>query len=301
MISIIICSIDPTALEKVSDNIATTISVPFELIVIDNRDAHLGICAAYNSGAAKAKYDIFCFMHEDISFETIGWGQKVIDHLRPVTRGLIGLAGGSIKSWVPSSWSSLITSSEISYIQHFKEPKRQEKILRTDSPHDNAMFKKVVCIDGFWMCTKREVFTKYTFDASTLTGFHGYDIDFSLQVFTGYDVGVVFDIMVHHFSEGSYSKSWMETAVKISNKWEEKLPLSVKVLPKEILLRQHWTAMKNFLDKLLVLKYGLPQIIQYYFKYSFKKYFYWKHFLYFFRYIFLRYFGKINSAEEIIS
>ncbi len=292
MISIIICSVNKAALQKVTENITNTIGVSFEIIAIENSITSEGICTVYNKGAARAKYDIFCFMHEDISFETIGWGHKVIAHLKSPGVGLIGLAGGGIKSWVPSSWSSLIYTSEINFIQHFKDSDRQQKIYRTDSPEDAATIKKVVCIDGFWMCTKRDVFAKYQFDEKIFTGFHGYDIDFSLQVFTGYKVAVIFDILVHHYSEGNFDKTWMKNALLVSDKWRKILPMSVKKLSKEILLRQHWTAMNSFLDKLLALNYPLLQICRLYFKYSLNKYFYWKHFLYFLKYIFSGYFKR---------
>lgn len=299
MISIIICSVDKEALEKVSENIAHTIDVPFEIIVVDNLVSRQGICAAYNSGAAKAKYDIYCFMHEDIFFDTKGWGLKVAAHLSSKEFGLIGLAGGGIKSKVPSSWASLIFSSEISYVQHFKNPQRETKIVRTDSPQDSSTIKNVVCIDGFWMCTTREVFAQHYFDEKTFRGFHGYDIDFSLQVFTQYKVGVVFDIIVHHFSEGSFDKTWLINAIAVSKKWAAVLPFSVAVLPDEILLRQHWTAMQSFIDKLLLLKYSLPQIARYYLKYAVGKYFYWKHFLHFLKYILVSYFVKRPGAKNI--
>lgn len=73
MISIIICSKNKDLLKDVSANIELTIGVPYEIIAIENNKGEFGICKAYNDGASKAKYDIFCFMHEDISFETQNW------------------------------------------------------------------------------------------------------------------------------------------------------------------------------------------------------------------------------------
>jgi hypothetical protein len=239
-------------------------------------------------------------MHEDIFFETVGWGQKVADHLSSKEFGLIGLAGGTVKSSVPSSWASLIYTSEISYIQHFKNSKKETKIVRTHSPHDTSMIKKVVCIDGFWMCTTREVLARHQFDEKAFRGFHGYDIDFSLQVFTEYKVGVVFDIIVHHFSEGSFDKTWLINAIAVSKKWGAALPFSVTALSEEILLRQHWTTMQSFIDKMLLLDYSLPQIAGYYLKYAFGKYFYWKHFLHFSKYILSGYFKKKGTKKQNI-
>jgi hypothetical protein len=240
-------------------------------------------------------------MHEDIFFDTNGWGQKVAAHLSSKEFGLIGLAGGGIKSRVPSSWASLIYSSEINYVQHFKNTEKELKILRTGSPEDASVIKKVVCIDGFWMCTTREVFARHQFDEKIFRGFHGYDIDFSLQVFTEYKVGVVFDITVHHFSEGSFDKTWLVNAIAVSKKWGDALPFSVTALSDEILRRQHWTTMQSFIDNMLLLEYSLPQIWKYYFKYAAGKYFYWKHFLHFSKYILSGYRKKTGSKKEHIS
>lgn len=293
MISIIICSINKVALAKVVENITDTIGVSFEIIVIENTVANLGICAAYNQGAAQSKYDIYCFMHEDIFFETFGWGQKVINHLKSSTLGLIGLAGGTVKSRVPSSWAPLICNGESNFIQHFKKDNSKKLIYKTATPTEQSIIKNVVCIDGFWMCTKKDIFKKYPFDEKTFTGFHGYDTDFSLQVFDEYEVAVIFDVMVHHYSEGSFDKLWLENAILVSDKWKKKLPVAVTKLSKEILVRQHWTAMHGFLDKLVALNYSLPQIVILFIKFSINKYFYWRHFLYFLKYIFYKYFKKI--------
>lgn len=291
MISIIICSVNKNALKKAMNNVSATIGVPFETIAIDNRNNSCGICEAYNTGALRAKYDILCFMHEDVSFDTENWGQKVIDHLFNSSIGLIGLAGGDTKSYVPSSWASLISASEISYVQHFKNPAIEpQKIYRTSSPENKSSIKQVACIDGFWMCTRKDVFAKYRFDSKTFKGFHGYDIDFSLRVGTEYKVAVIFDVIVHHYSEGSFDKTWMKNAILLSNKWKNKLPVTVCNLDKKELIRQHWTAMNCFIDKLIELNYPLPAVLFYFFKYSFHKLFYWKHFLHFLKYIFIAHF-----------
>ncbi|HEV8083679.1 MAG TPA: glycosyltransferase [Chitinophagaceae bacterium] len=300
MISIIICSANKSVLEKAIKSITDTIGVAFETIVIENSAGQFGICDAYNQGAAKAKYDIFCFMHEDISFETIGWGERVIAHLQDISLGLIGIAGGETKSLVPSSWASSVFENEISLIQHFKDPNRESlTILKTATPENKSLLKPVVCIDGVWMCTRREVFKKYQFDPETFSGFHGYDIDFSLQVFNEYKVAVVFDILIHHYSEGTYGRACNWSQIFVTNKWRKKLPKSVKNLSRKTLIDEHWTSMKVFLEKLIELNYSLPLIIKYFLRYSFVKYFYWKHFLHCLKYIFLEYFRRKRIFTNI--
>ncbi len=299
MISVIICSANKDVLSKALESINATIGVPFETIIIENSAAKFGISEAYNYGAAKAKFDILCFMHEDICFETNNWGQKVLTYLQDTTVGLIGIAGGDTKSLVPSSWSSSVFESEISIIQHFKNKLKQpQRIFKTGYPEDKNSIKKVVCLDGVWMCTRQDVFAQYNFDSKTFKGFHGYDIDFSLQVFMQYKVCVVFDILIHHYSNGSYTKTWMQNMMLVSDKWKNQLPVSVRNLSVKEFTVQHWTTMGRFLDYLFRLNYNLSFIIQQLFKYSFNKYFRINYFLYFIKYAAVNYFKPAKQNTD---
>ncbi len=296
MISIIISSQKEIVLKAVSDSINQTIGVLYEIISIENSSGQLSICEAYNIGAAKAKFDIFCFMHEDVLFETINWGQAVVKHFNDKSVGLIGVAGGDTKSLVPSSWSSSVFQSEISIIQHNKNavsPAR--RIVKTGYPEDKSNIKGVVCIDGVWMCTTRQVFNQFKFDSDNFRGFHGYDVDYSLQVFSRYKVCVVFDVLMHHFSEGAYSEVWMENMIKLSTKWSTVLPLSVRNLSEKEWLTQHWTTLGVLLEKLSRLNYSRIFILKLYFKYSVNHFFYLPHFLHFLKRILL------NRLRDIIS
>lgn len=279
MISIIICSAKKHELERVSVNISETIGTDFEIIGIDNTTSKYGICEAYNHGASLAKGDIFCFMHEDISFETKNWGSLVKNHLNNPEIGIIGVAGGSSKSLVPWSWSSVIFDSEINVIQHHKSGKNSIHVCKTKTPATNALLKNAVSLDGVWLCIKREIFNQFQFDSTTFKGFHGYDMDFSIQVSTRYKVGVVFDILIHHYSEGSFNKEWLQSTIKLSDKWKSHLPASVEPLSKEKLIIQHWTCMKLFITEMLRFKFNAFIIISYLFKYSTNTYFKYNHFL----------------------
>jgi glycosyltransferase involved in cell wall biosynthesis len=280
MISIIICSVNASELKRVKDNIHDTIGCDYEIISIDNKEGHYGICEAYNRGASIAKGDILCFMHEDISFETRNWGTKVKLHFSDPSVGLIGIAGGSSKSLIPSSWSPAIFNSEINLVQHFKFSERKSSYInKTSYPDDAGMLRKVVAIDGVWMCIPKKVFTRFRFDEKTFEGFHGYDIDLSLQVYSEYSVCVVFDILIHHYSEGSFNQKWMESMILLSRKWKPMLPASVQPLTRETIVAQHWTCMRSFLIKLIELDYTRVRILYYLFIYSMNGFFRFSHFM----------------------
>ncbi len=280
MISIIICSINKQLLADTKKNISETIGVPYEIIDIDNTQKKYGICKAYNEGGAKAKYPFLCFMHEDITFETKNWGQLICNYfLSNKNIGLLGAAGGDAKSVVPSSWSIPIVSNEINIVQHDKlNPKTANRIIVTGN-QTKSKLKKVVALDGVWLCTTKEVFDQFKFDENTFTGFHGYDIDYSLQVNTKYDVYVIFDIILHHYSQGNPDKEWMESAILLSNKWKKKLPVSIYQLPKQGYNLHHWQSLQVFIKHLIRLKYKLPSIVKFYLIYSFTPFFTVRRFL----------------------
>jgi glycosyltransferase involved in cell wall biosynthesis len=268
-------------LEKVQVNLSNTIGITYEVVVIENSKGGMGICEAYNRGVDMAVYDVFCFMHEDVHFDTVGWGQRVIEHLSDPSIGLIGLAGGDTKSWVPSSWPSYIHPSEISIIQHKRGSGKQEHIVRSGYPDEFGQARPAACIDGVWMCTRKDVLQKYRFDEKTLRGFHAYDIDFSLQVGQTYKVCVVFDIIMHHFSEGSFDRIWLNNARLLSDKWRTTLPVTVRYLSHGDFVHQHWSVMRNYIYKLFELKYSRLSILWELVKYSRTRYFHLLHFLHF--------------------
>jgi hypothetical protein len=298
MISLITCSRDQVSLAKLQKNVADTIGVDYEWVVMDNRDGRYGICEAYNLGARKASFSILCFIHEDILFETVGWGHRLLAHFENDQVGLVGVAGSATKSLVPSSWASFIHPSEMCLVQHFKSVVHSpERIVRTSSADDPSVLKPVVCLDGVFLSTRRIVFEKFRFDEENLPAFHGYDIDYSLQVGQLYGVYVCFDIMIHHFSEGSFNREWLDACESISAKWAGHLPHSVLALDHDKLVHQHWTAMRVFLGKMTTLGYSLPEMLGGLFRFSFNRYFHLRHFLHFLRLVFL---VKIAPSDKIL-
>ena len=91
MISVLICSSNPVLLKQAKINISETISVKHEILHTDNREFNNGICSVYNELASRASFSYLCFVHEDVLFETKGWGLKIIDNFSSdLNIGLIG-------------------------------------------------------------------------------------------------------------------------------------------------------------------------------------------------------------------
>jgi hypothetical protein len=252
MISIIICFRDQELLNTVLQSAASTIGLPYEVVAIDNSKGSYSIFEAYNLGINRSAYNYLCFMHEDITFITEDWGQKVITAFENNPKmGLLGIAGSSYKPAVPSGWSFESASRENMYInimQYHKGNDIGNKIYC--NPH-NQHISQVASIDGVWFCTTRAVVDQIKFDEQTFSGFHCYDVDFSLSVLQHYEVAVTFEILINHFSGGSFNDSWTTETLKLHDKWRHLFPVNLAKLSVADSAREEFKAFHALLPKLV--------------------------------------------------
>lgn len=225
MFSIIVCSIRPEQAAELERNIASTIGVPFEFIAFNNRAAGKGICAVYNECAERAKYDLLCFLHEDVAFHTQNWGKILAEKLSESDCGVIGFAGATAKYPYAYGWQSLRSFTRKNYIRGSLNGGRRS--LRRSA--GRADFDKVVTLDGMALCVKRGLWEECRFDSAMLDGFHSYDTDFTTALFSrGYANYVCKCVLIEHFSVGSFSRGWYESVLRYLQKWQGALPLYVE-------------------------------------------------------------------------
>ena len=233
MISIIVCSINEINFHALSKNIQATVGVPFEIIRIDNSEDNSGICEVYNKGIGMAKYQLLCFVHEDILFNTSNWGKILADIFSNKEIGLTGIAGSCYYSLSPIGWFGL-PEIECNLVQQFKY-KQHEEEHQTYSRFPGNIISEVVVVDGVFMATRKDILAKNSFDEKHFPGFHGYDIDLSLQIGQHYKVIVTKNILITHFSEGKQDIAWQDAIKVISRKWFNHLPVYINsYLDKEI-------------------------------------------------------------------
>jgi hypothetical protein len=253
MLSIIIASVNKFQLKNISENIAATVGVAYEIIATENSGAKKGICQIYNEGIDKAKYDILCFIHEDIHIKTDGWGNTLVSLFTDARLGLVGVAGAAYLPISPSSGGGV--NSNAVYMNILQSYKFQNKETIHDylNPRDEKL-SEVAYADGVWLCTTKKVAAEFKFDTKTCPGFHGYDVDFSLAIGTKYKVAVTFEILINHYSEGNFDRTWMEDIIRVFNKWNSRLPLNIERLtPAQSYLVEKLT-FKRFIEQLLLFK-----------------------------------------------
>lgn len=221
MVSIIICSRTKNINTRLSENIKDTIGCDHELIVIDNSQNKYSIFEAYNLGMKKSKGELYCFLHDDIFFQSQNWG-KIVQKIffdDPLI-GLVGIAGGKIKTRMPSAWWDGGENS-VKIIQHYKNDYKD----LWDIGFDQSNLQEVAAIDGVFMVMKKDL--RINFD-ERLSGFHNYDLSISLlQKKYRKKIVVTSKILLEHFSEGNLDKTWYKSTSKFHRLYREFLPLYV--------------------------------------------------------------------------
>ncbi|KEO75289.1 glycosyltransferase [Anditalea andensis] len=264
MISIIICSVSSENLKKVTESIDNTVGIRNEIIAINNNHNPRGITAVYNEGVRKANYDYLCFVHEDVIFKSVDWGQKCINILQDQSIGIVGIAGGGYKSLAPSGWDcqELQNPYKTSHymVQGYKYQNKSDYLVNNNPTGEKL--NEVVAVDGVWFCTRKEVAVKYPFDEKLLKGFHGYDIDFSLSVIQEYKIVVTFEILIKHLSEGNFDKEWLNAILTVHSKWNAHLPKYLPQINTAEIFKAEKVAFKNIIDKMIAYKYSKKVILQ---------------------------------------
>ncbi|WP_159434580.1 glycosyltransferase [Flavobacterium flevense] len=223
MISVIICSRKKVINEVFITNIENTIGYIYELIIIDNSENKYSIFEAYNLGIEKSTGDYWCFIHDDILFHTVGWGEVVRSVFEQDNKiGLIGIAGAKLKTKMPSAWWDCPEQFKIiNIIQHFKFG----KVKHLQQGWNENNIEEVVVVDGVFMAARR--IDKMRFSDS-LKGFHNYDLNLSFGYKKqGYRIVVNKEILIEHFSKGVLNASWCQSAVKIHDLYSEILPFQL--------------------------------------------------------------------------
>ncbi len=223
MLSILVCSVHPERLRKFQENVRETVGVPCEFIVHDNRNVQYSITKVYNLCAEKARYDYLCFVHEDICFRTKDWGVRLIELLKQPKTGVVGFAGSTYKSKAYSGWGTRRKYSRYNYVQHFKDG----NVRTYTSNPDRLPASQVVVLDGMCLLMRKSVWEEFRFDDNMFKGFHLYDLDISLAVGQKYANYVTNEVMVEHFSEGAYTKGWLDDTIVFHRKWSHRLPIYI--------------------------------------------------------------------------
>lgn len=228
MISIIILSYRKAFLENLLASIEQTIGTNYETIIIDNTNGQYSICSAYNEGVKKSQFPYLCFVHEDVTFKIKNWGTILINNIEQNPGiGMIGVMGAQFKSQYPTGWYNPVNNSKYLVGNIFQGKNSQTEVQFMDYSPSGPQQDNAVCLDGVFLFSTLNVLKQCRFDEQLLNGYHGYDLDISLQVLSkGFELMVNKDIHLFHYSTGSPDKHWEQYNKLISEKWKHFLPVS---------------------------------------------------------------------------
>lgn len=261
MISVIVCSRSSRDAQEVALNVAASIGVEHEFIGIDNSEGSYSICEAYNTGAAQAKYEVLCFMHEDIRLHTAGWGNIISSILTNSTIGVVGITGGCYQVAAPAAWWGCGLELCRENVLNVFPDGHKEMDLHNPEKTD---LTDVAAVDGMWMCSRKEVWQKYPFDAKTFTDFHFYDIDYCTEIYQrGLRVCVTYRVLLEHHSRGSINTLWLRNAIKYERKRKGQLPFGPAEVSAAHSRELTVKALQEFSGRLLRAGFPKKQVLSY--------------------------------------
>lgn len=139
------------------------------------------------------------FVHDDVSFLTLNWCDKLVDIFKQNEEyGILGVAGSKTMD-APYRWWMMKGDLSGEVVHHLGDNKKFMTLMTPEPKH----LAEVCCIDGLFIAIDRSR-CKQMFDDVHFDGFHFYDISYSFKAFVTKEckVGVTNDIRVVHQSAG---------------------------------------------------------------------------------------------------
>ena len=217
MITVVYCTRESNPAH--TQHIKTTSGLNKHIEVIEIINKGEGLTKAYNRGLKEATNDIVVFMHDDVEFDTTGWGNKIIKHFSNNPEfGILGLAGTTDIPLSGRWWED--KTKMVGIVNHKHEGKKWESRYSTSWGNE---LNEVLIVDGlFFAVHKKRI--KNNFDEN-FKGFHFYEIDFVFSNYlSGVRVGVIYNVRVTHKSIGMTNEEWEKNRLDFVKKFNAELP-----------------------------------------------------------------------------
>lgn len=191
-----------------------------EVLPYENNGEH-SLAEIYNKGLKEAKSDIIIFCHDDITFNTNNWGDKIIKAFNKNPEyGILGVAGTT--HMVDGMWWKIRRAMHGS-VKHTDGTKTWES--KYSDSYGNQL-KEVIAVDGLFMAVHRQRIV-LGFD-QRFEGFHFYDIPFCVSNYLeGVDIGVVSNIEIVHQSIGITNEQWENNKKLFDELYGDELPICI--------------------------------------------------------------------------
>lgn len=201
------------------EHVKKTIGVPHEIHVYPNF-GEKSLPEVYNQ--ALNDYDddesIFVFCHNDIRFETKGWGKNILYKFNKTDYDILGVAGSTFMPESGMWWQD--RSKMLGIVNH----EQASKVWSSEYSNPFTGVKPSIIVDGVFIAVNPENLI-HQFDES-YKGFHFYDVSFCFPNYLdGCNVGVVTDVRITHKSVGETNEQWEENRKQFAKQYQDSLPL----------------------------------------------------------------------------
>ncbi len=208
-VSAIICSIRPDYFAQISAALKSQFAA-HDLEIIGIHDAK-SLAEGYNRGADKSRGDILIFCHDDIDFVHADFGIRVLSHLQNID--VVGVAGTSRltgSAFMDSGYPNC--HGQIIHARH--DWRKQDATFFYFAPGlQDLVVERIQALDGVFVAMRRGVWEAIRYDEAQFDGFHLYDVDFTYRACqAGFRLAVPMDLLLVHFSDGTYSPVWQRYA-----------------------------------------------------------------------------------------
>lgn len=160
------------------------------------------IFAALERGRQKAKFPLVCYMHDDLQILDLDASERMHRLMGDSGAGLMGVVGSHVDERCIPWWTANRCVGGWTWLSREKKPFYQDARITNAEPLNHQRhptdYELAWLLDGIFMVENRDVTGDLPWmDAD---GWHGYDIDRSMQVHNmGADV-IVGDVSVCHHS-----------------------------------------------------------------------------------------------------
>ncbi len=177
----------------------------YELILVDSIKYQFRCSAdALNYGAKQANGSVFIFTHQDIFIKNEKQFYEFCDFIeRHPTGTIVGAAG--VVERDKTIYGNYTTGFEL----------QPEEVKMLHQP------MKVACVDESFFGMSKETYERHNFDNILCDNWHLYAVEMSLHAREKGSEVYVYPIEIHHFSNGTISKSYMKGLLKIADRYRK--------------------------------------------------------------------------------
>lgn len=211
-ISVVTCSVDNARFARVSASYARALADwPHEILRISDAKS---LAEGYMRGLAQSDGNLVIFTHDDVEILPDDFGHRLARRIEGCD--VLGVAGATLVRgpiWThaghPHLHGCVIYPHETGY---------KVTVYSVVTP----IARDIRVMDGLFLAMPRAIAQRVGWDAENCTGFHGYDIDFSLRASKmGLRLAVASDLGVVHYSAGTFGDEWRVAAERLVARYPE--------------------------------------------------------------------------------